>query len=177
MPPEQEPRFDVGRAAPFETGAEHGRPSRSGTENEGEDTECDDNEYERSYVIPNETEDTDRSMPNLTFEDPNKEWQKVRARHVDCKCWNTIHSLVKYAIASGPEFLFQIFLQTPFCNPETWSVQSQSNQFANIFDFRKFSVWWFELLQNLSDFVGTSLYLASNRAVLSFSIVPKLSWK
>ena len=80
VPPEQEPRFDVGRAAPFETGAEHGRPSRSGTEDEGEDTECDDNEYERSYVIPNETEDTDRSMPNLTFEDPNKEWQKVRAR-------------------------------------------------------------------------------------------------
>ena len=82
VPPEQEPRFDVGRAAPFETGAKHRRPSRSGTEDEGEDTECDDNEYERSYVIPNETEDTDRSMPNLTFEDPNKEWQKVRARQL-----------------------------------------------------------------------------------------------
>ena len=82
VPPEQEPRFDVGRAAPFETGAEHGRPSRSGTEDEGEDTECDDDEYKRSYVIPNETEDTDRSMPNLTFEDPNKEWQKVRARQL-----------------------------------------------------------------------------------------------
>ena len=78
---EQEPRFDNSRAAPYQTGAEHGRSSRSGTEEDSNGSNDDVKKYRRRYEMVDRTDDTDESATELRLGSSREKLRKASARH------------------------------------------------------------------------------------------------